>query len=100
MRGDRLQVLFFRLANRLVAQPASQGALPSLYAATSPDVVPGGYYGPDRFGEMRGHPKLVTASREAYDEDAARRLWQISEELTGVRYEFSPGDAGATEGIR
>jgi NAD(P)-dependent dehydrogenase (short-subunit alcohol dehydrogenase family) len=74
------------ISNRLVAQSAERGALPILYAATSPDVEPGGYYGPDGFGEFRGFPELTKAIPEAYDDATAARLWDVSEELTGVSY--------------
>ena len=78
-----------RLGNWLFAQPAEMGALPLLYAATAPDLPGGSYVGPDRMGEMRGHPVLVEATERARDEEAARRLWEISERLTGVVYDFS-----------
>jgi NAD(P)-dependent dehydrogenase (short-subunit alcohol dehydrogenase family) len=81
--------LAMRLANRLVAQSAEMGALPLLYAATAPDLRGGSYLGPDGMGEMRGHPILVEATMRANDEEAARRLWEISEQLTGVTYDFS-----------
>jgi NAD(P)-dependent dehydrogenase (short-subunit alcohol dehydrogenase family) len=74
--------------NRLIAQPDSAGALPQLYAATMPDVVPGEYFGPDRLFQLRGHPTRVGSSAAARDDEAARRLWQLSEELTGVTYAF------------
>ncbi len=76
--------------NRLVAQPDSAGALPQLYAATMPDVIPGDYFGPDRFFQLRGHPTRVGASTAGRDEEAARRLWELSEELTGVTYAWAP----------
>jgi hypothetical protein len=63
-----------------------QGALPSLYAATVPDLASGTYVGPGGIFEARGHPKVVSASKAAHDEAAARRLWEVSQELTGVRY--------------
>jgi NAD(P)-dependent dehydrogenase (short-subunit alcohol dehydrogenase family) len=72
----------------LVAQNADMGALPTLYAATVPDLPSGSFVGPDGFMEQRGHPHLVTAAGKAYDQEAWRRLWEISEELTGVRYSF------------
>ncbi len=72
------------LGNRLLAQSADQGALPQLYAATAPGVKGGEYYGPDGRGEMRGHPTLVQPIQEARDPEVARRLWEVSEELTGV----------------
>ena len=65
---------------------AAMGALPTLRAATDPAVVGGEYFGPDGLGEQRGHPRVVGRSRRAQDEDVARRLWEVSEELTGVRY--------------
>ncbi len=75
-----------RVSNRLIAQSAERGALPTLYAATAPDVEGGAYYGPDGFQELRGHPTRVEAMPAAHDHEAARRLWEISEQLTGVRY--------------
>jgi NAD(P)-dependent dehydrogenase (short-subunit alcohol dehydrogenase family) len=86
-----LDRMFGRLGNVLVAQSADMGALPLLYAATHPDVEGGAYVGPDGFGEFRGHPHLTTPSAAARDEDVARRLWAISEELTGVRFELGAG---------
>jgi NAD(P)-dependent dehydrogenase (short-subunit alcohol dehydrogenase family) len=81
--------LLMRLSNRLLAQPAEMGALPLLYAATAPDLPGGSYVGPDGPAEMRGHPVLVQATRRANDEESARRLWDISERLTGVTYDFT-----------
>jgi NAD(P)-dependent dehydrogenase (short-subunit alcohol dehydrogenase family) len=78
--------LGMRISNRLFAQSAEMGALPLLYAATAPDLEGGSYVGPDGRGEMRGHPVLVRASDRAHDEEAARRLWDISEQLTNVKY--------------
>ena len=74
------------VGNKLFAQSADMGALPTLYAATSVDLPGGSFVGPDGFMEQRGHPHVVTAAGKAYDEDDWRRLWDISEELTGVRY--------------
>jgi NAD(P)-dependent dehydrogenase (short-subunit alcohol dehydrogenase family) len=70
----------------LVAQGAAAGALPTLRAATDPAVLGGQYYGPDGFGELRGYPKIVASSPKSHDADRQRRLWTISEELTGVVY--------------
>jgi NAD(P)-dependent dehydrogenase (short-subunit alcohol dehydrogenase family) len=75
-----------KVTNRVVAQAPERGALPSLYAATAPGVEGGDYYGPDGFNEMRGHPKKVRASADAYDPEIGLRLWRVSEELTGVHY--------------
>ena len=75
-----------RLGNVVFAQSAAEGALPSLYAATSPDVGGGQFFGPDRLFGMRGHPKQVSFLKAARDTGVATRLWTVSEELTGVRF--------------
>ncbi|ORC12310.1 SDR family NAD(P)-dependent oxidoreductase [Mycobacterium kansasii] len=67
-------------------QSAEMGALPTLRAAPDPSVAGGQYYGPDGFLEQRGHPKLVQSSPASHDEELQRRLWAVSEELTGVRF--------------
>ena len=77
------------IGNRVVAQSADMGALPTLYAATFPDLPGGTFVGPGGRSQQRGYPTVVTAARKAYDEDAWRRLWEVSEQLTGVHYEFS-----------
>jgi NAD(P)-dependent dehydrogenase (short-subunit alcohol dehydrogenase family) len=77
------------VGNVVFAQSAEMGALPSLFAATVPDLPGGTFVGPDGLGEQRGHPHIVSASGRAYDTDAAARLWEISEELTGVQYQFT-----------
>lgn len=79
---------FMAVANKLYAQSAEMGALPILYAATVASLPGGTYIGPDGFMEGRGHPKVVTAAGKAYNEDDWRRLWDVSEQLTGVHYEF------------
>jgi NAD(P)-dependent dehydrogenase (short-subunit alcohol dehydrogenase family) len=84
--GRRLVGRVIDSGNQLVAQSDSAGALPQLYAATMPDVIPGEYFGPDRFFQLRGHPTRVGSSTAARDDEAARRLWELSEDLTGVTY--------------
>jgi NAD(P)-dependent dehydrogenase (short-subunit alcohol dehydrogenase family) len=86
MDGSRLKELVIVGGTRLVGQSDAQGALPSLYAATMPGLASGTYVGPDGIFEGRGKPKLVSASKAAQDEEAARRLWEVSQGLTGVRY--------------
>jgi hypothetical protein len=76
------------VTNRLLAQSAEMGALPVLHAATASGIEGGTYVGPDGLAEQRGHPKPVGSSREARDEAAARRLWGVSEQLTGVEFEL------------
>ncbi|MBA3437195.1 MAG: SDR family oxidoreductase [Thermoleophilaceae bacterium] len=75
-----------KVGNKLLAQDADTGALPTLYAATAPGVEGGDFYGPDGFKEMRGNPTHVDVIPEARDPGVASRLWDISEELTGIRY--------------
>ena len=76
------------IGNRFVAQSASMGALPELFAATDPDVQGGQFIGPDGRNEMKGHPTVVRPVASAEDPATARRLWELSEELTGVRFDL------------
>lgn len=71
-------------------QPAAQGALPTLFAATAPDAEGGAYYGPDKMGETRGYPASAKVPPQALDAMAAARLWRVSEALTGVSFEPAP----------
>ena len=73
------------VANRIFAQSEQDGALPTIYAAVE-DVPGDSYAGPSGFMEMRGAPKLVGRSAAAKDSDVARRLWEVSEALTGVPF--------------
>src|SRR3954451_1579849 len=84
--GNKLMGLLMNLGNGLFAQSDEQGALPQLYAAVSPDVNGGEYFGPSGFQEQRGAPKRVDSRPRSKDEAVAARLWQVSEELTGVRF--------------
>jgi NAD(P)-dependent dehydrogenase (short-subunit alcohol dehydrogenase family) len=68
------------------SQSASAGALPPLRAATDPGALNGQYYGPDGFAEQRGHPTVIDSNAQSHDRALQRRLWEASEELTGVRY--------------
>ena len=96
LSGSALMRRVMELGNRLFAQDAAAGALPTLYAATAPDVRGADYFGPDGFGEMTGHPRRVAAAARAHDAGSATRLWDASERLTGVRYELRvPARAGA-----
>jgi NAD(P)-dependent dehydrogenase (short-subunit alcohol dehydrogenase family) len=70
----------------LLFQSAAMGALPTLRAATDPAVVGAQYYGPDGLGEQRGHPKVVNSTAQSHDQDLQRRLWNVSEQLTGVTF--------------
>ncbi len=70
----------------LASQDAAQGALPTLFAATSPAVTPGGYYGPNGFLELKGYPVPVKIAPAAQDQNLAQLLWSETERLTGVTF--------------
>jgi NAD(P)-dependent dehydrogenase (short-subunit alcohol dehydrogenase family) len=82
---SRVERLFMSAGNRLLAQNERMGALPTLYAATQ-DLPSGGYTGPGGLQEMRGHPAAAGRTVAACDADVARRLWDVSEKLTGVTF--------------
>jgi NAD(P)-dependent dehydrogenase (short-subunit alcohol dehydrogenase family) len=83
--GRRVLDIVSTVGNRLLAQDEDRGALPTLYAAVA-DIPGDSFAGPGGFMEQRGAPKLVGRSDAAKDADVARRLWDVSEELTGVRF--------------
>ncbi len=95
MAGNSLEERVNVLANKVFAQSDEMGALPTLYAATVPGIPPGSYAGPDGLLERAGHPKLVGTTSAAKDEAVARRLWEVSEELTGVTFDFPKVAAAA-----
>jgi NAD(P)-dependent dehydrogenase (short-subunit alcohol dehydrogenase family) len=84
--GRHLPAVIGVPAMKLFSQSAAMGALPTLRAAIDPTVRGGQYYGPGGFGGLRGHPKLVPSSKQSQDTDLQQRLWQVSEELTGITY--------------
>lgn len=86
MRGKVLEERVTALMNSVIAQSASRGALPTLCAATFPNLYGATYIGPDGLMEMRGFPKATRARSLAYDQSLARNLWSVSEEITGVRW--------------
>ncbi|MFZ0472860.1 MAG: oxidoreductase [Bacteroidales bacterium] len=73
---------------RIVAQPAHKGALPTLYAATHPDLKGGEYIGPDGPGNRKGNPVQTTEVSQLFKTEVAARLWKVSEDLTGVKFAF------------
>jgi NAD(P)-dependent dehydrogenase (short-subunit alcohol dehydrogenase family) len=83
-----LDRILMAVPNLLFAQSAEMGALPELYAATRPNLDGGLFVGPDGPSEQRGYPKVVSPSRAGRNEATADRLWAVSEELTGVSYDF------------
>ena len=94
---SRFDRLFGRIgSSRLFAQSAETGALPILYAATYPGLEGGAHIGPGRFFESRGYPKPgAGSSKAARDEEVARKLWEVSEGLTGVTFHIAQGAQAA-----
>ncbi|MCW4356064.1 oxidoreductase [Hoyosella sp. YIM 151337] len=81
-----IQDRLMKIGNRVFAQSAEGGALPSLYAATAPSLPGGSYVGPGGRFEQRGSPVLVRSSKRSHDRRTAASLWEESEALTGVQY--------------
>jgi NAD(P)-dependent dehydrogenase (short-subunit alcohol dehydrogenase family) len=77
---------FVSKALRGFMQSAEIGALPQIRAAVDPNVKGGEYYGPGGIGEIAGYPVLVKSTPASYNTEDAKRLWEISEKLTGVHY--------------
>jgi NAD(P)-dependent dehydrogenase (short-subunit alcohol dehydrogenase family) len=78
--------LLMALMKPFLSQDAAHGALPTLFAAVAAEAVPGGYYGPDGIGELKGHPTAVRLAKGAMDPAIAKRLWSESEHLTKVKF--------------
>jgi NAD(P)-dependent dehydrogenase (short-subunit alcohol dehydrogenase family) len=91
---NRLMGALMWVGNRVIAQDDKGGALPTLYAAVA-DVPGNSFAGPGGFMESRGAPKLVGRSGAATDMDVARRLWDVSEQLTGVSFPLTTQPATA-----
>jgi len=78
----------FEFLNNFFAQDITMGALPTLYAAVGVDVKSGGYFGPSGFMEMRGYPEKVESNELSHNKELAEKLWDVSEDLTGVHFNF------------
>jgi NAD(P)-dependent dehydrogenase (short-subunit alcohol dehydrogenase family) len=87
MQGSSLMEYLTEVGNKYLAQSAAMGALPTEYAAVAPEVHGADYIGPDGFAEQHGHPKKVGRSAAARDATSAKKLWDVSEQLTDVHYE-------------
>ncbi|ERG88412.1 MAG: dehydrogenase [halophilic archaeon J07HX5] len=87
--GSTVRLGIMKFANTVVGQSAETGALPLLYAAAASGVEGGEYYGPGGLMNMRGAPEKQESNAASYDEDDAARLWERSEELTGVSYNLT-----------
>jgi NAD(P)-dependent dehydrogenase (short-subunit alcohol dehydrogenase family) len=89
MAGSRLQEMLMGWGNRIFAGTAAQGAVPTIYAATSPEVNGCDYIGPLGRGAKHGVPTRERSTDRSYSIEDARRLWEVSEALTGVTYTFA-----------
>ena len=69
-------------------QPAENGALPTIFAATEDSLKGGEYIGPDGRGNRKGNPAIEIPAAEVYNQEIMAELWDVSEKLTGVKYEF------------
>lgn len=93
----RPQNVFEKLLAAIMSQDAAQGALPTLRAATAADAGSGSYYGPSLF-QLKGLPVAVSIPKPARDAEAARKLWEISEELTGARWSAAAAATASVSG--
>ena len=75
-----------RMLNPVFSQGPDQGVLPTLRAAFDPNAHSGDYFGPSKFFEMHGSPIVVKSNERSHDKEAAKKLWEISEELTNIKY--------------
>jgi NAD(P)-dependent dehydrogenase (short-subunit alcohol dehydrogenase family) len=90
-RPTLLELLGKRLLEPWASHSAAAGALPTLFAAVSPEAKPAGYYGPQQLWELKGPVGEATIRKRACDAAVAGRLWQVSEQLTGVRWPSASG---------
>lgn len=93
--GAPLLANLMKVLTPLIAQNPVRGALPTLYAATSDEVQGGDYIGPDGFYEAFGYPGPASSTRRSRNPEIARKLWEVSEQLTGVTYAFQPSRVAA-----
>ena len=84
--GAKIKKFGLQFGNIFFAQSAEKGAHPLLMATTSEEVKSGDYIGPSGIGEWRGTPKITKSSKKSYNEDFAKKLWDISEEITGISF--------------
>lgn len=91
--GNPVMRTLLQWGNRLIARTPEEGAIHQLYAATAPDVVGGGYYGPN--SPLAGATENLAVNDRGRSEADAARLWQVSEDLTGVRYDALELEAAA-----
>lgn len=86
IKGNMLGARSMSLINKLLAQSGAKGSLPTLYAATAEGVKQGDYYGPGGWMKLHGWPKPDIPSKKLVNDEVARRLWEVSESLTGIQF--------------
>ena len=86
--GGFIQRMMMNLLKPIASQDAAHGALPTLFAATASEAEPGGYYGPDRMFELKGHPVSVPIAKAAKDVTTAALLWDVTEKLVGTSFDI------------
>ncbi len=89
LAGSKWKAGAFNLVNRLVAQSADMGALPSLYAATAPGVGQGDFFGPSGFLSLWGYPTVEKPNPNRVSDIVARQLWELSEKLIGEAFNIT-----------
>jgi len=93
LENATLKIKLYDSLNRWFGQSAEMGALPTVFAAASESIQGGQYVGPAGFNEARGFPKITKSNDYSYDKEVAERLWSVSEELTGVRFQLEKAHA-------
>jgi len=89
MTGSGIMAFFMKIVNALFAQSPQKGVLPQLYAAAADGLSGGEYIGPGGTGNIRGFPEKEKINWNKVDMDVAKKLWEVSEELTGVPFDFT-----------
>ena len=90
--GSWYMQLFYRILAPVIMQSSAMGALPSIRAAVDPQAKGGQYYGPSGFMEQRGYPVVVKSNSRSHNQADARKLWEVSEELTDVIFNFEQAE--------
>ncbi len=90
--GSWFMRLLFAILYPLITQSSAMGALPSIRASVDPQATGGQYFGPSGFMEQRGYPVVVKSNSRSHNQADARKLWEVSEELTGVVFNFEQAE--------
>jgi len=88
MEHSKIKLYLGKIFSKILGQSPDKGCLPMLYAATSEEIEGGEYIGPDGFKQMRGYPEKQESSKASHNEEDAKKLWERSEELTGVEFKI------------